>query len=180
MDGRARVGARNIRRRGPKDAGLPLPPDHPSLKYPALSSAAIRATSVKTGDGGGLSAMNFSFRWSMIRHLRLLPLAVTAPAIPDLALGFQKGQPLQGQDRPEHVLAHPLGLRLRLGPDPAMDIEARVRPGENALGPLGAQKLLADQEPEDLPAEDLRQPRVVDPRDRMEDPRRPPPSRRLA
>jgi len=32
---------------------------------------------------------------------------------------------------------NPLGLRLRLGPDKAVDIKARVRPGKNALGPLG-------------------------------------------
>ena len=60
---------------------------------------------------------------------RLQPGTLLAVSIPDLALGFQKSQPLQGQDRPEHMLAHPLGLRLRLGPDQAMDIEARVRPG---------------------------------------------------
>ena len=42
-----------------------------------------------------------------------------AMPIPDLTLVFQKRQSLQGQDRPKHVLAHPLGLRFRLGPDQA-------------------------------------------------------------
>jgi hypothetical protein len=32
-----------------------------------------------------------------------------------------------------------------------MDIEARVRPGKNALGPLGAQKILADQKSANFP-----------------------------
>ena len=45
----------------------------------------------------------------IIHRLRLLPRAVTASAITDLALGFQKCQPLQGEHRPEHVLADPLG-----------------------------------------------------------------------
>lgn len=48
--------ARYIPRLEPKYAGLPLPPDHPSLKYPALSSAAIKATSIITRNGGGFSA----------------------------------------------------------------------------------------------------------------------------
>ena len=57
------------------------------------------------------------------------------------------------------------------GAPAAVDIEARVRPRENALRPFGTQQLPASQEPEDLPAEDLRQPRVVDPGDLMEVPR---------
>jgi len=81
----------------------------------------------------------------IIYHLRLLLRAVPAPAITDLTLGFQKCQPLQGEHRTEHVLPHPLGLDLRLGPDQAVDVEAGVRPGENALGPLRAQQLLADK-----------------------------------
>jgi hypothetical protein len=51
----------------------------------------------------------------------------------------------------------------------AVDIEAGVPPGENALGPFRAQQLLADKHRQDLPGEDLRQPRVVEPRDLMED-----------
>ena len=57
---------------------------------------------------------------------RLLPRAVPPPAITDLALGFQKRQPLQGEHRPEHVLPYPLGLRLRLGPGQAVDVEVGV------------------------------------------------------
>jgi hypothetical protein len=41
--------ALNIRRREPIVAGLPLPPDHSSPKYPPLSSTAIRVTSAKIG-----------------------------------------------------------------------------------------------------------------------------------
>jgi hypothetical protein len=35
--------------------------------FTVRSSAVIRATSEKTRGGGGLSAMNLNFRWSMIR-----------------------------------------------------------------------------------------------------------------
>ena len=45
----------------------------------------------------------------------------------------------------------------------AVDVEAGVRPEENALGPFRAQQLLEDKHHQDLPGEDLRQPRVVDP-----------------
>ena len=53
----------------------------------------------------------------------------------------------------------------------AVDIEAGVRPGENALGPFRAQQLLADKKFQNLPGEDLGEPHVVDPRDLMEDAR---------
>ena len=52
-----------------------------------------------------------------------------------------------------------------------MDVEAGVRPGENALGPFRAEKLPADEEGQDLTGKDLSEPRVVDPRDLMEDAR---------
>jgi len=39
----------------------------------------------------------------------------------------------------------------------AVDVEAGVRPGENALGPLRAQQLLADKHRQDLAGEDLAQ-----------------------
>ena len=70
---------------------------------------------------------------------RLLLRAVTAPAITDLAPGFQKRQPLQGEHRPEHVLADPLGLRLRLGPDEAAKGEpsARLSPASLSTGEYG-------------------------------------------
>jgi len=53
----------------------------------------------------------------------------------------------------------------------AVDVEAGVRPRENALGPLRAQQLLADKHRQNLAGEDLGEPRVVDPRDLMEDAR---------
>jgi hypothetical protein len=52
-----------------------------------------------------------------------------------------------------------------------VDIEAGVPPGKNALGPFRAQQLLADKIGRHLAGEDLRQPRVVDPRDPPEDTR---------
>jgi hypothetical protein len=101
------------------------------------------------------------------------PLQLGAAAVPvaDPALPFQKRQPIQGQDGPDHVLANPLGFRLGPGPDPAVDVEARVPPGENALRPLRAEQPLADKQPEHLMGEDLGQPRVVQIRQPTEGPR---------
>ena len=97
---------------------------------------------------------------------RLLLRAVLAMPIIDLALLLQEEEALRREERPDHVFTHPLGLRLRLGPHQAVNIEAGVPPGENALGPLGAEKLLADKHRQHLSGEDLRQPQ-----DLMEDPR---------
>jgi hypothetical protein len=66
------------------------------------------------------------------------------------------------------VCSHPLGLSLCLGPDPAVDIKARVPPGEKAVRPFGTQELPGDEKPQDLAGEEFRQPRVVDPRDLIE------------
>jgi len=102
---------------------------------------------------------------------RLLVGRVLTVSVTDLAFGLQKRQPLQRKHRPEHVLPHPLGLYLRLGPHQAVDIEAGVWPGENALGPLRVQKLLTGKHRQHLAGEDLRQPRVVDPRNLVKDTR---------
>jgi hypothetical protein len=64
--------------------------------------------------------------------------AIVAVPVADPSLPFQKGQAVQRQDGPDHVLPDPLGLGLRPGPDPAVDVEAGVTPGENALRPLRA------------------------------------------
>jgi len=80
----------------------------------------------------------------------------------NLALLLQKAEALQGQERPDHVFPHPLGLRLGRGPHPAVNREAGVTPGEKPLGPLRAQQLLADKVGQDLRAEDFRQPCIVD------------------
>jgi len=53
-----------------------------------------------------------------------------------------------------------------------VDVESGVALGKQALRPLRAEKFSADEKRQDLPGEDLRQPRVVNPRDLMEDPRR--------
>jgi len=57
------------------------------------------------------------------------------------------------------------------GAPAAVDVEAGVWPGENALGPFRAQQLLADKHRQDLAGKDLGERRVVDPRDLMEDAR---------
>ena len=50
------------------------------------------------------------------------------------------------------------GLGLCLGPDPAMNIEPRVLPGEKAFGPFRGDELLADQKGKNLPSEEFSQP----------------------
>jgi hypothetical protein len=55
-----------------------------------------------------------------------------------------------------------------LGPDPAVDIETRVPPGEEPFGSFRAQQLLDNQKPKNLPDENLSQPGVIDPRDFVE------------
>jgi hypothetical protein len=67
-----------------------------------------------------------------IIHRLLLYVVLTVP-VADLAVGLQERQPLQRKHRPDHVFAHPLGFRLRLSSHPAVDVEARVTPGENSL-----------------------------------------------
>jgi hypothetical protein len=51
-----------------------------------------------------------------------------------------------------------------------MKAESGVPLGEKAFSPFAAEKLLANKIGEDLTAEELCQPRVVDPADLMEDP----------
>ena len=92
-------------------------------------------------------------------------------SVADLTFPFIEGEPFQREQRPDHGFSHPLGLSFCLGPDPAVDIEARVPPGEKAVCPFGAEKLLADEVGQDLAAEKLCQPRVVDSGDFMEDAR---------
>ena len=65
----------------------------------------------------------------------------------------------------DNYFSQPLSLRLRLGPDQAMDVEAGVRPGENALGPFRAHQLLAYKHRQNLAGKDLGETRVVDPLD---------------
>ena len=84
---------------------------------------------------------------------------------------FIEGESLQGQKRPDHILSYPLSLSLCLGPDPAVDIEPCVAPGENPFCPFGTEELLVDQKPKNLPSEELSQSRVVDPGDLMEEAR---------
>jgi hypothetical protein len=71
---------------------------------------------------------------------------------------------LEAVDNPVDDSIVGLGLSPCLGPDPVVDIEPRVPPGEKPVRPFGAEKLLADKRGQNLPAEKLRQPRVVDPR----------------
>jgi hypothetical protein len=96
---------------------------------------------------------------------------VFAIPVADLAFQLIAGEALQGKERPDHVFSRPLGLSFCLGPDPAVDIETRVPPGEKAYRPFGTQKLLADQKRKNPSSEEFSQSRVVDPRDFMEETR---------
>jgi len=69
--------------------------------------------------------------------------------VTDTALALQEGEPLQNERGPDHVLSDPLGFGLRPGPDPAMDRETGVPPGEQTLSPFRAQQLPADKETQD-------------------------------
>jgi hypothetical protein len=62
----------------------------------------------------------------------------------------------------------PKELNDLLRPHQAVDVEAGVPPGENALGPLQAEKFSADEKGQHLAGEDLGETRVVDPRDLIE------------
>ncbi len=121
---------------------------------------------------------DLAFIGNMRRHpgdeLQVIhPLGLIVPfaiAVADLACPFIEGEAFQGKKGTNHVFSHPLGLDLRPGPEPAVNIEARVAPRKDPLGPFGTQQLLADEHRQDLSGEKLSQPRVVDAGDLMEDP----------
>ena len=52
------------------------------------------------------------------------------------------------------MLSDSLGLGLSLGPDPAVDIESPVSPGEEAVCPFGTKELLVEQKPKNLAGEE--------------------------
>jgi len=83
---------------------------------------------------------------------------------------FREGEPLQGEQRTEHILSHPLGLFFCPGPDPAVDIEPGLPPGEKAFCPFGAQEFFLDEKPKKLAGKERGQPRVVEAGNLMEDP----------
>jgi hypothetical protein len=60
------------------------------------------------------------------------------------ACPFIEREAFQGKQRPDHVLAHALGLGLCLGPDAAVDRESRMALGEGAVRPSGTEELLMD------------------------------------
>jgi hypothetical protein len=91
-----------------------------------------------------------------LRLFVLFPIPIADPAFPLI-----KGETLQGQKRPNHVLSDPLGLVVNLGPDAAVDIEPGMSPGEKALCPFGVQELFMDEKPEGRAAEIPQQPPVV-------------------
>jgi len=62
----------------------------------------------------------------IIQPLHLL--GVFPVPVADLAFLFKR-EAFQRKHRPDPVLAHPLGLCLGLGPDPAVNIEPYVPPG---------------------------------------------------
>jgi hypothetical protein len=96
---------------------------------------------------------------------------VLAGAIADLALGPQKGQPLQRQKRRDHVFPDPFGLRLGLRPHAAMDRESRMPPGEQSLRPLRAEEFLADEKSQDLVGEKSGKTAVIERSNLIEDAR---------
>jgi hypothetical protein len=63
----------------------------------------------------------------------------------DLACPFVEGEALQREKRPDQVFSDPLGLGLCPGPDPAVNIEAGVTPGEEAFCPFLTQEFLVDK-----------------------------------
>jgi len=65
-------------------------------------------------------------------------LGVFPIPVADLGSLFIEGESLQGQQRADHVFSYPLGLFLSLGPDPAMNIEPPMPPGENPFCPFRA------------------------------------------
>jgi hypothetical protein len=69
---------------------------------------------------------------------------------------------------PDHVFSQPLGLVSGLGSDLVMNIKSRVPPGEDAVCPFGAEKLVADKIGQNLAGKMLCQPRVNYPGDLME------------
>ena len=58
---------------------------------------------------------------------------------------FKEGEPLQGEQRTDHILSHPLGLFFSLGSDPAMDIEPGMPPGKNPLSLFRTQEFHVDK-----------------------------------
>jgi len=88
--------------------------------------------------------------------------------VADLALLIIEGEAFQGKERPDHVLANPLGLLFVLGPHQAVDRKPRMPPRKDPLRPFRAQEFLADEVGQDLAGKELPEPRVVDPGDLME------------
>jgi hypothetical protein len=131
-----------------------LLPDHPA---------------VGVGIQAKITNHDLAFIWNMRRHPgnelqiihRLQRVAMPPMPVTDSSRRLQEGQSIQGQERPDHVLAHPLSLYLSLGPNPAMNIEARVGPGDQPLRPRRAENLSADQKQQHLAGKKLSQPRVV-------------------
>jgi hypothetical protein len=90
-------------------------------------------------------------------HL-LLVLGAFPIAVVDPALFLIERQTLQGKKRPDHVFPYPLGLSFCPGPDPTVDIEPRIPPGEKALRPFGAEEFLANKIGQDLAGKEFSQP----------------------
>jgi hypothetical protein len=132
---------------------------------------------VAIGIKADIMAGHLSLVWDMGGHpgdeLQVVhPLRLSgffAIPIADLACPFIEREPLQGEQRPDHVFSDPLGLSFCPGPDAAVDVKSGVSPGEEAVCPLGAQQLLVDEKPNNLAGEECRQPGVVDPGDLAED-----------
>jgi len=88
--------------------------------------------------------------------------------IANLAPCFIEEQPLQTQQRPDHVLADSLCLSLGCRPDLTVDVETCVAPAENLLDKGKADELFPDKQREDLVGEDLLDKRVMETTDTVE------------
>ncbi len=75
--------------------------------------------------------------------------------IADLPLCLIKEQPLQRQQRTDHVFSDSLCLSLGLSSDLAVHVESCVVPGEDFLDQGKADELFPKQQGEDLMGEDL-------------------------
>ena len=93
--------------------------------------------------------------WDYYERIRYKPLKKALPhfqsdwKVLDVgcssSLFLLERETLQGEQRANYGLAHPLGFLLGLGPHAAVDREPRMLPGENPLRPFRAEKLPPDE-----------------------------------
>ena len=110
--------------KGPRQQVLHFVNDYPESFIGKLMASRQQTS---TYDLALIGDMRCHSRHNLMIIQRLQLGRLPAPSIADLALGPQKGQPLQSQHRRDSVFPDSLGLRLRLGPHQAVDVEVGVR-----------------------------------------------------